>query len=115
MKTIITIIISFLLIGCSPVKYIPIETVKTVTEVVRDTSVIYKPIKEFVYIQTKDTVSRLETSFAVSEASYTNGQLNHRLENKDSIQVKIEYKDRIITVTKEIPVEVVKEVYKTPQ
>ena len=113
----IVLLISFLLIGCSTVKYVPVETIKEVTrtEQIRDTVILYKPSKDSISIQTKDTTSRLETSLAVSEASYSSGVLHHSIKNKDSLEVKIQYKDRIVEkiVTKEIPVEVVR--YKTPE
>jgi len=115
----ILLIVSLLFASCTVTRYVPVETIKEsiITEQVRDTIVIYKPSKDSVAIQTRDTVSRLETSLAVSEASISDGLLKHSLKNKDSLKVKIEYKDRIVEkiVTKEIPVEVVREIYKTPK
>lgn len=113
------LIISLLLASCTVTKYVPVETIKevTITEQVRDTVIMYKPSKDSISIQTKDTISHLETSLAVSEASISDGLLKHSIKNKDSLKVKIEYKDRIVEkiVKKEVPVEVVREVYKTPK
>ena len=113
------LIISLLLVSCTVTKYVPVETIKevSVTELVRDTVIIYKPSKDSISIQTKDTISHLETSLAVSEASISDGLLKHSIKNKDSLKVKIEYKDRIVEkiVKKEVPVEVIREVYKTPK
>lgn len=113
------LIISLLLASCSVTKYVPVETIKevSITNQVRDTVIIYKPSKDSISIQTKDTISHLETSLAVSEASISDGLLKHSIKNKDSLKVKIEYKDRIVEkiVKKEVPVEVIREVYKTPK
>lgn len=115
----ILLIISLLLASCTVTKYVPVETIKevSITNQVRDTVIIYKPSKDSISIQTKDTISHLETSLAVSEASISDGLLKHSIKNKDSLKVKIEYKDRIVEkiVKKEVPVEVVREVYKTPK
>ena len=115
----ILLITSLLLASCTVTRYVPVETIKevSVTELVRDTVIIYKPSKDSVSIQTRDTVSHLETSLAVSEASISDGLLRHSIKNKDSLKVKIEYKDRIVEriIKKEVPVEVIREVYKTPK
>lgn len=115
----ILLITSLLLASCTVTRYVPVETIKevSVTELVRDTVIIYKPSKDSVAIQTRDTVSHLETSLAVSEASISDGLLRHSIKNKDSLKVKIEYKDRIVEriIKKEVPVEVIREVYKTPK
>ena len=115
----ILLIISLLLSSCTVTKYVPVETIKevSITNQVRDTVIIYKPSKDSISTQTKDTISHLETSLAVSEASISDGLLKHSIKNKDSLKVKIEYKDRIVEkiVKKEVPVEVIREVYKTPK
>lgn len=115
----VLLITSLLLASCTVTRYVPVETIKevSVTELVRDTVIIYKPSKDSVAIQTRDTVSHLETSLAVSEASISDGLLRHSIKNKDSLKVKIEYKDRIVEriIKKEVPVEVIWEVYKTPK
>lgn len=109
------IFLMILLSSCSTIKYIPVTEKEYVTEYIKDTVVIYKPSKDSIFIQTKDTISRLETSLAVSEASISNGYLNHSIKNKDSVKVSIVYKDKIQEKIIEKPVEVYKEVYKTPK
>ena len=104
-----------LMVGCSSIKQIPVNTVEKV--VYKDTTIFVKDtirveverevVKEIV---PQDTSSILRTSVAVSEARIHNGSLHHRLEQKGTVLaqidtvIKVQYVDRIIE--KEVPVEV---------
>lgn len=104
-----------LMVGCSSIKEIPINTVEKV--VYKDTTIFIKDsirvevekevVKEVV---PQDTTSILRTSVALSEAKLYNGSLYHRLEQKGAIKTQIDtvitvqYVDKIIE--KEVPVEV---------
>lgn len=110
------IIIFLFLTSCAPVKHIPIKgdtIVITETKYILKDSLIYiKVPDESVKNQTVDTTSFLETSVAKSNASIINGRLNHTLANKkDSIQTRIEWKEKIVVdsvmINKEIPIEVI--------
>lgn len=106
--------------GCIT-KYVPVET-KSETQTVYRDSVILRTDTVFIEVPieshsraTRDTVSHLETSVAISDASVSEGVLSHFLANKEvSLEKEIVYQDRIITrdstvyISKEVPVEVEK-------
>lgn len=103
-----------LTISCTPIKQVPITTVKTdsifIKEVLRDTVIMTKTEREYLQTETKDTTSVLSTKIAHSTASIKNNRLYHTLEQKsDEIPIKIQYVDRVvekvITKTEEIPIE----------
>lgn len=104
-----------LMVGCSSIKEIPINTIEKVvykdtTIFVRDTIKIEIPKEVVKEIVPQDTTSILRTSVALSEAKIYNGSLYHRLEQKGAIKsqidtvITVQYVDRIIE--KEVPVEV---------
>lgn len=100
MKNIIIIlIIAFTFISCSKkIVYVPVNHTETVTETLRDTIVTFKPVTEYVFNKTSDSISRLETSYAISTCKTINGIMTHQLENKDTninIQIQYKYIDRI--------------------
>ena len=100
MKNIIIIlIIAFTFIGCSKkIVYVPVNHTETITETLRDTVVTFKPVIEYVFNKTSDSISRLETSYAISTCKTINGIMTHQLENKDTninIQIQYKYIDRI--------------------
>ncbi len=77
-------------------------------EYVTDTVTIVIP-REVEHIVTKDTVSRLENSYAISEARYIGGLLYHSLETKPqkkpvAVQKQIERNDSIVYRNKEVEV-----------
>ena len=109
----------FLMIGCSTIKYVPIEKATEVhTETVtvyRDTT-IFKEIPVEIHSAFSRDTSILETSLAVSSAYIDTSTLmiRHTLANKaDSIQIRYKYLEKTVykdsISVKEVPVEVVKE------
>lgn len=111
------------LIGCSTVKYVPIDTntqviVRDSIIHVRDTVRVEVPKEIVREIVPQDTVSILKTSLAESTAKVENGKLNHELRQQGTVKVKIDtcYITKIeekITY-QEVPVEVIKEVKHIP-
>ena len=112
--------------GCSTTKYVPTETrinyVDSVRFEVRDSIVLIPKEVYKDYAGLLDTL-RMETEYAGAEAwvDTTHNILNGRLETKKAVEYrerivyrdKVEYRDSI--QVKEIPVEVVKTVSKTPE
>lgn len=123
-KLVIIFTILLTIISCSTVKHLPSETVRTVRDSIYlekiDTQYV-DLIKEVYVNKTTDTSSHLESMYSVSDAIIdTNGILTHTLKNKDvKIPVQVVNKEVIVykdsVVYKEIPVEVEKEVVKTPK
>lgn len=63
-------------------------------EILKDTTVFVPIIKEKIINATRDTSSRIETSYAVSVANVECGTLYHTIENKPHIvPIKVHYKD----------------------
>ena len=102
-------------VSCSTVKYVPVETIEKIEYrdsivYVNDSIFIEVPKEMVVYVGPADTLSKISTSFAFSEAKVEKGVLTHTLEQKGEIKTKIDtffkvkYTDRI--VEKEVPVEV---------
>lgn len=111
----VLLILSILLVGCTPIKQVAVTNTKIdtvyVKELIRDTIVKVKIEKEYIEKTTRDTTSVLNTELATSTASITKDGLHHTLEQKRAeIPTKIVYKDRIKEVVKyeekEIPVEI---------
>lgn len=111
------------LIGCSTVKYVPIDTntqviVRDSIIHVRDTVRVEVPKEIVREIVPQDTISILKTSLAESTAKVENGKLNHELRQQGTVKVRIDtcYVTKIeekITY-QEVPVEVIKEVKHIP-
>lgn len=111
------------LIGCSTVKYVPIDTntqviVRDSIIHVRDTVRVEVPKEIVREIVPQDTISILKTSLAESTAKVENGKLNHELRQQGTVKVRIDtcYITKIeekITY-QEVPVEVIKEVKHIP-
>lgn len=97
------------LCGCARTTYVPVETVRTETQVVRDTVVVVPIPSECTEAAKRDTVSLLRTSLAVSEAEVRDGVLRHTLEQRGDVPVRVQYveKVRIDTVRVPYPVRVV--------
>lgn len=109
MNRCIVLIVLAAAVGCCPARKavapsvqdsVRVET-QIRTEYIRDTVLVEVPVEE--KEQTvRDTVSRLETSFAVSEAEITtDGALRHSLENKPQrrpvpAETKVVYCDSIV-------------------
>lgn len=112
------VLLVWLLMSCSTTKLVQVpiadhqHQTTEVIEVLKD-SIVYVVVEKekIVNVAPPDTTSFLQTKYAKSQAKLENGRLKHTLENrKDSIPVKIIYKDIIkvdsVFVKKEIPVEV---------
>lgn len=123
MKTIriLSLLTAAILMGCSP-KVISVP-VKDSTAISEKETITFVPVEiplpsEFAQKETRDTLSRLETSVAVSEAVISGGVLKHTLQNKkESVKTEVKYKDRIVTEykEKEVPVRVEVEKPYTPK
>ena len=115
----ITILLITLCVSCGPARHASVSdstrvTVREVTRYVKDTVYLELPaITE--RIVTRDTASRLENDYAVSEASVSGGYLSHSLatkparttvetEAREVVRDSIVFRDRLI----EVPVEVEK-------
>lgn len=89
---------AILLSGCAPkIVYVPTETIRTVTEIVHDTTIQVKldVIRDSVAVS--DTFSRLSNKYAYSTAEWHSGLLNHSLTIKDvAIPVRIQYVNKTI-------------------
>lgn len=119
----LVLLFSIGLIGCSTVKYVPIDTntqviVRDSIIHVRDTVRVEVPKEIVREIVPQDTVSVLKTSLAESTAKVENGKLNHELRQQGTVKVRIDtcYITKIeekITY-QEVPVEVIKEVKHIP-
>ena len=115
MKRLIILILLLVAVSCSTIKYVPVETIERIEYrdsivYVNDTIAIEVPKEKVVYVGPADTLSKISTSLAFSEAKVEKGVLTHTLEQKGEIKTKIDtfykvkYTDRI--VEKEVPVEV---------
>ena len=107
MKAAIAILITFFIVACTKTVYVPVERVRTVTNTERDTIIKIKPVKEMVYVVTRDTIARARTSYAEAEA--TSGQLALNLQNLD-VEIPVETKilETFIRDSVPYPVEVTK-------
>ena len=115
MKRIFILILLLVAVSCGTTKYTPVQTIEKIEYrdsivYVNDTITIEVPKEKVVYVVPADTLSRISTSLAFSEAKVEKGVLTHTLEQKGQMKAKIDtffmvkYIDRI--VEKEVPVEV---------
>ena len=115
MKRLFILILLLVAVSCSIVKYVPVETIERIEYrdsivYINDSIFIEVPKEKVVYVGPADTLSKISTPLAFSEAKVENGILTHTLEQKGEIKAKIDtfykvkYTDRI--VEKEVPVEV---------
>ena len=109
MRTFIAVLTAFILVACTKTVYVPVDRVRTVTNTERDTIIKIKPVKEMVYVVTRDTIARARTSYAEAEASLTSGQLALNLQNLD-VEIPVETKvlETFIRDSVPYPVEVTK-------
>ena len=113
----ITILPLALCVSCGPARHASVSdstraTVREVTRYVKDTVYLELPaITE--RIVTRDTASRLENDYAVSEASVSGGYLSHSLatkparttvetEAREVVRDSIVFRDRLIKVPVEV-------------
>ena len=115
----ITILPLALCVSCGPARHASVSdstrvTVREVTRYVKDTMYLELPVITE-RIVTRDTASRLENDYAVSEASVSGGYLSHSLatkpartpvetEAREVVRDSIVFRDRLV----EVPVEVEK-------
>lgn len=122
---ILAILIALLALGgssCTKTVYLEKEKIVEVKEYVTQTDTVYKPKVEREEVSEKKEItdtSRLETTYAMSEAFVAEGKLHHSLWNKPEsfkfdVQIPTLHKDRIIRIREPYPVEVVKEVKTIP-
>ena len=109
MRMFIAVLTAFILVACTKTVYVPVDRVRTVTNTERDTIIKIKPVKEMVYVVTRDTIARARTSYAEAEASLTSGQLALNLQNLD-VEIPVETKilETFIRDSVPYPVEVTK-------
>ena len=98
MKILLFLALILSIVSCSKVVYIPVNHTEIVKEMIRDTVINYKLVPQYVYVETKDSISKLETDYSISICKLTNNGLIHQLENKDSIKIQIQYKDVYKTI-----------------
>lgn len=101
-KTLVVILLVLCSFACTKTVYVPVETVRTVTKTERDTVVQVKIERESVFVITRDTIARAETSVAEAEARVSGGQLALDLRNKDA-PVDVKTKIEIIHTIDSIP------------
>jgi hypothetical protein len=95
-KLIYVFLVLLLIIGCKTPhpQYIPVETVRTVTETLRDTVIQVKLEVHNDTVALPDTVSYLKNKYVESWAKYSKGLLMHSLKILDTpIPVKATVKD----------------------
>lgn len=112
-RLLVSLCIVFLLIGCSTIKYIPVEAktdsvyVERIVERI-DTIIVEIPVEVKSTITLADS-SHLETSIAFSDAWIDSlSILHHTLQNKaeNTLKKEVPRKDKVIETTlyKEVPV-----------
>lgn len=101
-RTSVVILLVLCSFACTKTVYVPVETVRTVTKTERDTVVQVKIERESVFVRTRDTIARAETSIAEAEARVSGGQLALDLRNKDTT-VAAETKVVVINTVDSIP------------
>lgn len=121
MKRWISLILIFILVACSTIKYIPTNVNTNIKDSIVVTiidSIRIIPVEVVKDIVPQYDTLHLETSLAKSIAyvDTTNHILRGSIENKNDIVYRIKYKDRIVykdsISVKEVPIPVDKIVYK---
>lgn len=105
-----------MLYGCTTTKYVPVNQIRHITTIERDTIVEVVTPPESVTNTTTDTTSVIATRYATSTATVSNGVLTHTLtqpERKDSVKSKTIYIQVADSVPYPVEVEVVREVVPT--
>lgn len=112
------VIMTWCAFSCTKTIYLEKEKIVEVKEYVTLTDTIFTPkvdsSKVVRHTEIKDT-SRLETTYAMSEAFVAEGKLHHSLWNKPKsfkfdVQIPTLHKDSIVRIREPYPVEVIKEV-----
>ena len=112
---VVLLAILYFVTGCTKTVYVPVQSTRTVTEIIRDTTVQVQlqAIRDSATVA--DTLSRLENKYAYSDAIWSRGMLSHSLGIKPvDIPIEIQHKEIIRTDSIQIPypVEVEKIVYR---
>lgn len=105
-KTLVVILLVLCSFACTKTVYVPVETVRTVTKTERDTVVQVKIERESVFVKTRDTIARAETSVAEAEARVSDGQLALDLRNKGApidVKTKVELIHTIDSIPYVVP------------
>ena len=94
-----------LLAGCAPrTVYVPVESVHTVIQVVRDTVIDVRLDVVHDSVTVRDTASFLENRYSSSYASFSSGFLSHSLNTKPvTIPVKVQFINTTTTDTIQVP------------
>lgn len=95
-----------LLVGCGSTKieYVPVETIKTITETLRDTIVDVRLVPYKEEVETEADSSYLENPYAYSFAFWDGLKLRHSLGIFDKpIPSRVQYLDRIVEIEVEKP------------
>lgn len=123
MKTKVTLVtLALLAASCAKPIYLEREKVVEVKEYITTTDTVFIPKVErevaSQLVELADT-SKIETTYAYSEAFVSDGKLHHTLFNKPEtfkfdIQIPTFHKDSIVKILEPYPVEVIKEVRTIP-
>lgn len=94
-----------LLAGCAPrTIYVPVESIHTVTQIVRDTVIDVRLDVIHDSVTVRDTASYLENRYASSYALFSDGFLSHSLNTKPvTIPVKVQFINTTTTDTIQVP------------
>lgn len=108
--------------GCTKTVYLTEEKEVKVTEYVTKKDTVFVPEIKVERVETVKPItdtSRLETTFAYSEAWISGERMEHILFNKPNafkfdFKIPTTHRDSIVTIREPYPVEVIKEVKKIP-
>lgn len=122
MKNALLFSILLAIFGCTKVVYLTEEKEVKVTEYVTKTDTLFVPevkVERVEIVKPITDTSRLETTYAYSEARVSGEKLEHILFNKPNafkfdFKVPTLHRDSIVTIREPYPVEVVREVKKIP-
>lgn len=114
MKKLLPLLI--LLLSCTTTKYVPVNQIRHITTIERDTIIEIVTQPERVVNTTTDTISQLRTRYAKSDAIVNNGVLYHNLVQipvKDSARVRVQHTYITDSIPYPVEVEKIKEVVPT--
>lgn len=102
MRVLIYFALVFACFSCTKMVYVPVETVRTVKEVERDTVFAVKIVRDSMIVLTRDTIARAETNVAEAKAVVSAGQLALNIRNKD-VRLPVPVKIKTVFITDSIP------------
>ena len=109
----VLIVVMCCISSCTTTKYVPVNQIRHITTIERDTILEVVTPHESVTNTTTDTTSVIATRYAISTAMVSNGVLTHNLtqpERKDSVKSKTIYIHVADSVPYPVEVEKTKEV-----